>query len=245
MNRVPVIRKGSIKDYWSISFGQGWIFGILIFLMSLINNSVLNSFFFGLIAWGGVIALFIGVGFTSEEYFIRRSKIKKLNSIKYDFLDKCNFTIHQDLYFEGMYGGFYFRVLPMTKFIEKRRSMGKKIEYVVIESFYQFESDFYDSEKEKRMCGEYFLGQVHFSNQCAGFIPKDWEIPNFKENFDGLISIFKRENLKPIFKEDWENTIGNKMKMDIENKMQARTKQILKIGKLDIKHIKPDKKVSR
>lgn len=245
MNKIPVIRKGSIKDYWSNGFGGGLLIGILIFLMSLIDNSALNSLYFGLIVWIGIIVIWIGIGFTSEEYYKRKKKIKKLTSEKYAFLDKNKFTLHQDLFFEGMYNGFFFRVLPITKWIEKGRGRGKDIEYIAIESFYSFDSDSNDSEQEQRMCGDYFLGKIHFANHCAGFIPNDWENPDFKENFDGLISIFKREKLKPLMKDDWENTFGQKLKMDKENEEMAHTKQILKIGKLDIKYRKPENKVSR
>jgi hypothetical protein len=240
MNEIPVIRKGTIKDYWSSGFGGGLLIGILVFLMSLINNSTLNSLFFGLITWIGIIVIWIGIGFTSEEYYKRKKKIKKLNSAKYAFLDRNNFTLHQDLFFEGLYNGFFFRVLPMTKWIEKGRGRGKDIEYIVIESFYSFISESYNLEREQKMCGDYFFGKIHFANQCAGFIPKDWENPDFKENFDGLISIFKRENLKPLMKDDWENTFGQKLKMDKENDEKNQTKQILKIGKLDIKYRKPE-----
>ena len=69
--------------YWSNGFGGGLLIGILVFLVSLINNSVLNSLYFGLIAWGGIIATWIGIGFTSEEYYKRKKKIKKL--IEEDF----------------------------------------------------------------------------------------------------------------------------------------------------------------
>jgi hypothetical protein len=82
MNEIPVISKGSIKDYWSNGFEGGLLIGILVFLMSLINNSALNSLYFGLIAWGGIIAIWIGIGFTSEEYYKRKKKIKKLTSDK-------------------------------------------------------------------------------------------------------------------------------------------------------------------
>ena len=102
MNEIPVIRKGSIKDYWSNGFSGGLIFGILVFLISLIDNSARISLYFGLMTWIGIILIFIGIGFTSEEYFIRKKKIKNLTSGKYDFLDKNNFTLHPDLYFEGI-----------------------------------------------------------------------------------------------------------------------------------------------
>ncbi len=240
MNEIPIIRKGSIKDYWSNGFGGGLLIGILVFLMSLINNNVLNSLYFGLIAWVGIIVIWIGIGFTSEEYFERKKKIKKLRSDKYVFLDKQGFTLHEDLYFEGVYNGFFFRVLPITEWTRK----GKDIEYVVIESFYTFDTGSSDNEYEARMSRDCFLGKIHFSNHCAGFVPKDWENPDFKENFDGLISIFKRENLIPLMKEDWENTFGEQLKKVKKDEEKNKTKQFLKIGKLDIKYRKPDKKFS-
>jgi hypothetical protein len=39
MNEIPIIRKGSIKDYWSNGFGGGFVLGIFVFLLSLINNN--------------------------------------------------------------------------------------------------------------------------------------------------------------------------------------------------------------
>ena len=76
MNKIPIIRKGSYKDYLNNSIGGGFILGLLFFLISLPTNSVINSMWIGLSLWVGVIILFIGVGFTSEEYFKRKQKIK-------------------------------------------------------------------------------------------------------------------------------------------------------------------------
>ena len=87
MNKIPIIRKGSYKDYLNNSIGGGFILGLLFFLISLPTNSVINSMWIGLSLWVGVIILFIGVGFTSEEYFKRKQKIKKLYSDKYAFLE--------------------------------------------------------------------------------------------------------------------------------------------------------------
>lgn len=240
MNEIPIIKKGAIKDYWKNGFSGGLIIGILVFLLSLTNNSALTSLYFGLSTWFGIIALWIGIGFTSEEYFKRKKKIKNLVSDKYAFLNQQNFTLHEDLYFEGVYNGFFFRVLPMTKWIQRKRGRGNNIEYIVIESLYKSDSDSIDKEREAKMCGDYFLGKIHFGHHCARFVPKDWDNPDFKENFDGLISIFKRENLIPLMKEDWENTFGKKLKKAKEDEENTKTVQILKIGKLDIKYKKPE-----
>lgn len=74
MNEIPIIKKGAIKDYWKNGFSGGLIIGILVFLLSLTNNSALTSLYFGLSTWFGIIALWIGIGFTSEEYFKRKKR---------------------------------------------------------------------------------------------------------------------------------------------------------------------------
>ena len=75
MNKVSIIRKGSIKPYWSNGCGGGLMIGILFFLLSLIYNSVLTSLYIGVGIWIGIIVIWIGLGFTSEEYYKRRKKL--------------------------------------------------------------------------------------------------------------------------------------------------------------------------
>ncbi|MPN59560.1 hypothetical protein SDC9_207281 [bioreactor metagenome] len=95
------------------------------------------------------------------------------------------------------------------------------------------------------MCGVYFIGHVSFANHCAGLYLNDCDNPDFKENFDGLINIFKREKLDPLMKDDWESTYGAKLKKIEEEKEEARTKQIIKIGKiLKVTYRKPDEKIN-
>ncbi len=238
MNEIPIIRKGSYKDYLGSSFLGGLFLGLFSFLLSLLlGNSAIDSLLIGFSLWIGVVIFFTGIGFTSEEYFKRKKEIKKLRSDKYSFLDAKSFLLHQDLYFEGIYQDYHFRVIPKTKWRERQ----KDIDYVIIEAFYRFDNEGDNIEREANLSGEYFLGQLHFANQCIGFIPKDWEKPNFKENFDGLISILMREKLFPFPIAEWENTIGIRLKEieDIETK--SRTKQILKIGKLEMKYTKQKK----
>lgn len=212
MNEVPVIRKGRLKSYWNTAFRGGFFLGLFVFLAALTKQSLLNSLLFGLMIWAFVIVLWIGVGFTSEEYYKRKKQIKKLMSDQYAFLDLHGFTLHEDLYFEGIYEGFFFRVCPATEYIKKGYAGKKAVEYVIIESFYRFASGSTDAEREAKMSGEYNFGDVHFENHCAGFVPKDWKNPDFKANFDALITIFKREGLLPITKDDWESTFGEHSK---------------------------------
>jgi hypothetical protein len=230
-NEVPIIRKRSYKEYLTQSIYGGFIVGIMWFLISLIEKPVTSALLTGLFVWIGVIILFMGIGFPSEEYYKRKIRIKKLKSGKYSFLHEHSFHIHSDLFFEGTYKEYFIRVLP----INKRQK--KDIEYDVIEAYYSFDSENYE-EKEKYLTGDYFWGKLYFSNHCVGFLPKDWENPNFKENLSGLISILKREDLKPLSKEEWENSFGKELKEQREKEVRSRTKQIIKIGKFDIKYIK-------
>lgn len=235
MNTVPIIRKGSIKDYWSNGLVGGILIGGIVFLISIMDTRFPLALLNGLIAFIAIIFLFIGVGFLSEEYFLRKRKIKTLSSKKYDFLDANNFRLHQDLYFEGWYNGFWFRIIP-TEFPKSR---GEVWVYEVIEAYYQISADEQETEKiEEYLTGNYFLGEIYFSNHRAAFIPRDWQNPDLKENLDGLVSIFKSEKLEPLSKTTWEATWGQKLIEESLKDEQSRTKQIIKFWKLDIKYIK-------
>jgi hypothetical protein len=213
MNKIPIIRKGAYKDYWVNGFFGGLILGLLFFLISLIDSSFEKALSVGLLLWIVIMILFAGLGFLSEEYFKRKKKISKLYSSKYTFLDKNNFVLDQDLFFEGEYEGFWFKVIPITKWQEK----GKDIEYDIIMAFYTFDSDLHGIENESNLCGDYFLGHLDFHNGCVKFVPKDWGNPNFRSNFDELVSILKRNKLIPYSKRDWEKRMGGRLN-DISNK---------------------------
>lgn len=233
MNEVPIVREESIKSFSSQIFISGLISGIILFLVSLLSNDFRTSLIFGLfgIILGIIIPFMI---FVFEEYYTRKKIIKGLNSSRYSFLDENNFILHPDLYFEGKYKDFWFRVIPMTK----RQKREKELKYDIIEAFYDFSSDEFDGKKEQDMSGKYFIGELNFLNCCVGFIPKDWTNPNFKDNFDSIVNIFNRENLKPISKDEWDSIYGKRIEEQKINEERARTKLILKIGKLEIKHIK-------
>jgi len=238
MNKIPIIRKGTFIDYRNSGLGNGILVGLLVFGLSLIFNPFLTALMYGLLSLAGIFVLFIGVGFTSEEYFIRKKKIQKLNSWRYSFMDEQHFTLHPDLYFEGEYRGFWIRVIPVTKYRER----GKPVEYDIIEAFYDFDSELPDTEREKRLSGNYYLGNIHFANHCAGFIPKDWQNPDFRENIDGLVSIFRRENLKPLSQGEWQETNGRRLQEVRDLEVKSRTKQIVNFGKLDIRYTRPERK---
>lgn len=205
MNEIPIIRKETFKDYFKPGCFLGIFFGGFATIISLIDegHSLLYSLLMGLFVWSVTVFTISGISFFGYEYFERKKHIKKLKSKKYSFLHKKSFLLHSDLFFEGMYKEYFIRVLP----IRERQNTRKEVEYDIIEAYYTFDSD--DDDKiEKNLTGSYFLGELHFSNHCVSYIPKDWKNPDFKNNLDGLLNILRRENLKPLSKEDWENSFG-------------------------------------
>lgn len=233
MNKVRIIRKGAGKDYWINGIVGGFILGLFAFLLSLINNEFSTALVAAIIMWCAVIVIYIGIGFMGIEYFKRKKKIKELYSEKYTFLDENNFKLNPDLYFEGQYRGFWFKVIPMTQWTEEDKEIG----YVMIESFYSYQNGHEDQESNHELSGDYSFGKLFFASHYVGFIPINFENPDFRNNFDQLIQILKKESLEPLSISEWEDTLGRKLKSKRDNEEKKRTKQLLKIGKLDIKYI--------
>jgi len=208
MNKIRIMRKGAIKDYLVKGFYGGLISGLLAFIVSLINSSFEKTLLIGSLAWIGILILFVGIVFIHKEYFERKKEIRKLNSSKYTFLDINKFKMDQNLCFEGKYKEFWFRVIP----ISKRGKNGNGFDYDIITAFYTYINDSQENKKEYNLHGkyEYFLGRLDFHNHSVTFVPNDWKSPDFKSNFEGLISILKREKLLPISIDDWENLYGEK-----------------------------------
>ena len=237
MNENQKIKKGSFIEYLKLGIFGGIPVGLIFFGVSLLEKkTTYNALLIGVFIWIVVIVLF-GVGFIVEEYFIPKKRLKRLKSEKYSFLHENSFQMHSDFFFEGTYNEYFVRIFPMSKF----QNTKKDIEYDIIVAYYTLDSK-NSEEREKYLTDNYFLEKLHFSNHCVGYLPEDWKNPNFKYNLDGLVSILKREKLKPISKEEWENSFGKKLEEEREKEELSRTKQILKIGKiLDVKYIKKQK----
>ncbi len=240
MNKVPIIRKNSYKDYLNTSIPGGFFAGLIFGFIALINTNSFTYFLgVGGITWFLIILIYMLIGFPGEEYFKRKKRIAKLQSEKYEFLHANHFELHEDLYFHGKFNEYYFQVFPTTKWIKK----GVSLDFDIIQAFYDFDNDrFGNKENEQDLSGEYYLGNLDFKNKTVTYLPRDWETPDFKENLQGLTSILKREKLMPIEIGTWENEIGNKLKKEKEEEEESRTVHLIKIGKLlDIKYIKPEK----
>lgn len=237
MNKIPIIRKNSYKDYLGSGLLGGFFAGIVFMLITLLGSGSLStSLAVGAGVWVFIIIIYMTVGFPSEEYFKRKKKIAGLKSDKYSYLYDNNFKLHEDLYFEGVFEGYFFRIYPIKEWVPK----GKDIEFVVIKAYFNYDPEVITDIKG--LSGEYYLGYLIFGNKYVSYLPKDWDMINFKENLEGVVTILKREHLYPIDINIWEEEVGIKIKAARQDEEESRTKHLLRIGNfLDIKYTKPGK----
>ncbi|PXV67412.1 hypothetical protein CLV62_10385 [Dysgonomonas alginatilytica] len=220
----------------------GGIITFVLFLLFTINNTVEFAFWFALIVWllyGFIFSLVI----FSEEYYKPKQIMKRLSSAKYLYFDKAGFEVTENLTLKGSYKGFDIILYPQTIYKQKE----KNVTYDVIETFYTINEESCLEKKEKNMSGKYNIGELFFQNQAVSFVPYKWCNPDYESIIEDLINILKREELKPLSKKDWDERIGNPLRLNTnleeEQDELRRTKQIVKIGNiLDIKYIKPKDK---
>ena len=242
--RRPIFRKECLKDYnimkWVVCIGGTTAF--VVFLLCTINNSLEIAFWVALSVWLIYAFMYFFI-FFHEEYYKPRMIMKRLNSKVYTFFDQAGFEITENFTLEGSYKGFDIILYPQTIYKQKQ----KNVTYDIIETFYTINEESCLEKKEKNMSGKYNIGELFFQNQVVSFVPCKWCNPDYESIIEDLINILKREELKPLSKKDWDDRIGNPLRLNAnleeEQDELRRTKQIVKIGNiLDIKYIKPKDK---
>lgn len=176
---------------------------VVLFLLLTINNTIWGAIWGTLAIW--ILIAFIYILFIfNEEYYKPRIIFKRLKSGRYDFLIENGFELFDNIILKGTYKCYEVHIYMMTKIEQKK----KNVQYDVIQSFYIIK-DCEDIEKrESSLNGIYRIGELLFKSNTVGFIPKQWENPNFKDILDDLISILNREGLEPMVKADVEILIG-------------------------------------
>jgi hypothetical protein len=200
MKNITTIRFEKIIEYLISGIKAGIVIGLIFSLLSLFYFTSIEAIQIGLLGMIIVLCLHFSFGIIAKEYLKRKKQIRRLLSDKYKFLRKHNFRILNELVYVGEYNGYHFRILPM------RYPQQPNYEYDIIETYYNTD----DAEKEASLCGEYYIGRINFNENVAGCLPKNWKNPNFKENFEELIHIMDRENLKPISRDNWAQKIVNR-----------------------------------
>lgn len=197
--KIKILRKGFLKKYKiTRNICYIGIASLVCFLLFLVKNSVYTSVIGAFFILLMLLLVYFLIIF-NEEYLEKKKMVKRLESAKYDFFHKNGFNITEDFYLEGIYADYYICIIPSCKWLRHN----KKIDYDVIQAFYELEVDVNIKIKETAMSGQYYFGELIFGNNYVSFIPRDWKLPDFEQNIKGLLTVLRREELIPLSKQDW------------------------------------------
>ena len=231
---IHIIRKEKFMEYLIPGAFGGFVLGMIFFLISLFENSLTDSLKTGFVVWIGIIFLFTTVGFFSEEWYKRKRKLKKLlESKKYRKLFDLGLKINDELEFVGNIKNYNVNFWLYEKYLKPNKYIDKHyIEiYCIPKSFDNFQ---YVIDKIKNISG--------IENAAWGYgilsIIYEENTNDFIEPLDLAIKYLIEESIIPLSKPDWENSFKKEIAKKREIEEKAKTKQLIKIGKLDIKYVK-------
>lgn len=237
--KVRLIRKEELKSYFIPPLIYGPILGLIIFLVSLVDNelniSASKAFVIGFtFAFG--LQLF---GFILMEIFVRGNQIQKLQKENFKILEQYGIHLLDELVYRGNYKGFWIHVNPHEEVIKKRKRL-----YFTINSYYNYPDSLNDNDSkwnfDQKNCNKYDIGTISFGGNAVTIVPNDKYNPDFQSSIDFLLEKLQELNLTPLDFNTWEDNYIRPIREKQEKEKQQRTKQIIKLGKfLDIKYEKP------
>lgn len=233
MGKFHLIRKGKFLDYLIPGMFGGFILGLMYFLFSLLQNSYTESLKIGFTVWFGILLFYTTVGFGSEEWYLRKKKFKKLHNDKYQSFLALGFKINDDLNLVGKIDGFTLKFYLNEKYIKPKKQIDNHAVdiYCFPENFDSFRNVIDRISKisgiEDAAWG-YGIFSIWFSDDTANFITP------IKLALEYLMAF----PVMPLSLDDWEKSFKNEQLAQNQAEEKNRTKQILKIGKLDIKYVK-------
>lgn len=233
MNNIEKIKSGTYKDYLGNAIFGGLILGIIFFLINLIENNFLTSLYRGLGTSFSIVTILFTLGYFHQEWYLRRKRIQLLKSDKYSDLQKIGLTLNNDLDYAGYIDNYFIRFMTNEQWAKKHSIISHSID------IYSNPTDFdqlrilIDKVKEmpniKKVAWGYGIFTTYFSEDTQ----------RFDVLVTKIIATLRDYHLKPIKMTAWENSFGNDLRQKINEKENQITKQIVKIGKLDIKYKKP------
>lgn len=233
MNKITYFRKKILIDYLENVFSGGLILFMVLFLVFITQYSIKKTIIYGLSIWFGLILLYL-IAFIFDEYFFRKNRFKKLFQSKYNFLHSNNFQIDEDLYFKGIYKNYYIEITPSYRYTNNN----KKVNFDVITIFYDMIDEKDNFKNEEILSGKYFVGNLTFSNGFVSYLPNDWKKINYEFNFNQIINILIKENLKPISFKDWDKKYGSNLRKIEQENEEKNTVYLIKMKYFKIGHTK-------
>lgn len=232
MNNIEKIKSGTYKDYLANALFGGFALGLIFFLINLIKNDFSTALIRGFgTSFSIVIVLFI-FGFIHEEWFKRGQKIKLLTTEKFSGLKSIGLTLNNDLDFVGYHDNYFVRFITSEKWTKKKTEIYNSVDIYCNPT---------DLDQLRKLI-ERIKNLPDITNAAWGygifsiFFQKDTE--QYEILLKTVTKLLKDHNVKPIEMKTWENSFGTELRTTLIEKENQQTKQLLKIGKLDIKYKK-------
>lgn len=233
MDNIEKIKSGTYKDYLGNAIFGGLILGIIFFLINLIENNFLTALYRGLGTSFTIVTLLFTFGYIHQEWYLRRKRIRLLKSDKYSDLQKIGLSLNNDLDYVGYIDNFFIRFMTTEKWTKKNSIISHSIDIYSNPTNFDQLRILIDKVKEmpniRNAAWGYGIFTTYFSEDTQ----------RFDDLVTKIISTLGDYHLQPIKMSSWENSFGNELSQTIHEKENQKTKQILKIGKLDIKYKKP------
>ena len=233
MSNIDKIKAGTYKDYLGSAIFGGIVLGLFFSLLNLIENDFMTSIFRGFgTSFSIMIVLFI-FGYFHEEWYLRRKRIKLLKTDNYSGIINIGLTLNNELDYVGFIDNYFVRFITFEKWTKKNTKINHSIDIYCNPT---------DIEKLKILIDKVKdIPDVRNAAWGYGILSTYFNVDTQRhENFImTIINLLKDYHVKPIAMKTWENSYGKDLRnTNIENEKQ-QTKQLIKIGKLDIKYKKP------
>lgn len=233
MDKIENIKSGTYKDYLGNAIVGGLILGIIFFLINLVENNFITALYRGFGTSLLIVTLLFTFGFFHQEWYLRRKRIQLLESDKYSDLQKIGLTLNNDLDYVGYVDNYFIRFMTNEQWAKNKSIISHSIDIYSNPTNFDKLRILIDKVKEmsniKNAAWGYGIFTTYFSQDTQ----------RFDELVAKIIAILKDNHLQPVEMTTWENSFGNALRQTISENENQKTKQILKIGKLDIKYKKP------
>ena len=142
-------------------------------------------------------------------------------------------ALNNDLDYVGFIDSYFIRFMTFEKWTKKKPELHNSV-------------DIYCSPTDYNQLGkliEKIKGISDVKNAAWGYGIFTTFFQTNTEHYETLlitlINLLKDYNMEPIEMKTWEKSFGNELRNTLNKMDNQRTKQLLKIGKLDIKYKKP------
>jgi len=232
--KIQTIKSGAYKEYLGNALFWSIVLGLIFFLFNLIENDFVTSLVRGFTDSFLIVLILLTLGFFHKEWYLRKKKIKLLKSDKYSALNSIGLTLNNDLDYTGHINKYFVRFMTTEKRQTKKKSdIFNTVDIYTNPLDYSRLAQFINKIKSmaeiKDAAWGYGILSIYFEKQAE----------NFPEILLFIVMAFEEYGVEPIETKVWNSSFGFDLHKSLKDMDESQSKQILKIGKFDIRYKKP------